>query len=134
MLHFVSTSCDTSTPTRHVVPAQGIQHDEGRAGRLNNWCQRLKSNLSEHGFQHVCTSETIANENEFLRCLKQKLIDCFDHNLFERMTNNTRYALYRLIKPDRSMERYLQILDTQVIRDLVIRFRVGTREINAHRN
>ena len=32
------------------------------------------------------------------------------------------------------MERYLLILDTQVIRDLVIRIRVGISEINAHRN
>jgi len=107
---------------------------KARGGRLNNWYQRLKSNLSEHGFQHICTSETIANESEFLRCLRQKLIDCFDQILYERMTNSTRYALYRLIKPERSMERYLQILDKQVIRDLVIRFRVGTSEINAHRN
>ena len=49
-----------------------------REGLVPSWYTKLKSILSEHGFEHVCTSETVAKETRLLMSLRERLINSFD--------------------------------------------------------
>lgn len=116
------------------LPRKAYEMMKMRLGVKDNWYTKLKAVLSEHGFEQYCTSERVTNETDFLRSLRQRLIDSFDRRWLEKITGSDRYVLYRLIKPCRYLEDYLLKVDIKVIRNSMIRFRLGISDIYSHRN
>ena len=97
-----------------------------------NWVSKVRSTLFSYGFGEVWLNEGVENTKLFIRCLRQRLIDCQWQVWSERIHKSERYALYRQFKTRFSKEVYLSLDEKKYIRKTLIRFRFGISDIFPH--
>ena len=103
-------------------------------GRVN-WADSVKQCLSQLGFGYVWNNGDIGirNENGFLKCLKERLRDCFKQEWHGKLNDSDRYLMYRSFKKSFEAELYINDLKIKKFRDVFIRFRIGINELKTNR-
>ena len=99
----------------------------------SNWAIQIKI-LLKHDFEREWNRQVVHDETEFLRLLKNKMIENYSINWKECVESSVRYSFYRIVKSDHCVEPYLYALDKRVFRDALIRFRMGITELFVHKH
>ena len=74
-----------------------------------NWATSVKNLLFLYGFGNVWISQEVGNANQFIRCFKQRLIDCFKQNWHGNINESGRCFHYKHYKSLLNTEQYLLI-------------------------
>ena len=99
-----------------------------------NWVSEVKDLLCSLGFSVVWFSRTVGNEKLFLKCLKQRLIDCEIQNLEMKLSESRHFAFYSSYKTFFSSHEYLRDNSMDLfLKKQLVQFRFGASIINAHR-
>ena len=99
----------------------------------NSWIIDLQNLLYRHDFENEWNSQCVQNEVQFLRILKERLVGEFVQNWSDTIAVSDRYAFYRSFKTVFTKEKYLFVIDKQIFRDIMIRFRAGLSSLYVHR-
>ena len=100
----------------------------------NTWARDIQDLLCRHGFEDVWNLQFVPNEVQFLRDLKNYLINEYVNDWSTAIANSDRYAFYRRFKNVFTREPYLYVIDKQIFRDAMIRFRAGVSPLYVHRH
>ena len=99
----------------------------------SNWASKMKLLLLKYDFEREWNGQVVHNETEFLRLLKNKMIENYSINWKKCIESSVRYSFYRIVKIDHCVEPYLYVLDKRVFRDALIRFRMGITDLFVHK-
>ena len=75
----------------------------------------------------------VQNPEAFIKIFMQRLNDCNSQNWHEHVSNSTRFSIYRMFKTSISFEPYFTSVTNKHIRDILIKFRIGTSNIRVHK-
>lgn len=120
------------------IPKQALQmvtnsYERTGCESRTNWVGYVKACLDLHGFGHVWINRGTENERAFLKHLKQKMIDKFKEEWFEKLCSSERFSIYRLFKFDFGFELYLNNITIKRFRDALTRFRLGINELGINK-
>ena len=99
----------------------------------NNWAFKLREFLIKYNFENVWLAQEVQNEHGFIKELKKALVDNYSENWMSQLHMSDRYILYRQIKQQLALEKYLMFLDKKIFRDVFIKFRMGVSELYIHK-
>ena len=116
----------------HRYPRMAYDMMISKDQNLQNWASKIKNVLYTCGYEEAWLSQNVSDEGQLVCTLRQKLIDRFNQQWEERLTNN-RFTTYLLFKKARYFEPYLDILDKQIFRESLTRFRFGISVIKLHK-
>ena len=98
-----------------------------------NWASKIKHILARYDLLHIWIAQKVRDEKEFLKVLKERLIEMFTEQWVHDLGKSSRFTLYREIKNTFGVERYLFVLDKKVFRDCMIRYRLGVSDLFIHK-
>ena len=98
-----------------------------------NWADSLKQCLYQLGFGYVWNNGGTRNEIGFIKCLKERLRDCFLQEWHGKLNDSERFLMYRSFKKSFETEQYINELKIKKFRDSFIRLRLGVNELNVNR-
>ena len=98
------------------------------------WATNVREFLCVHGFAFVWDNQGVENVNEFLRCLKQRLIDCRWQDWHDHIQSSDRFAKYKLFKMSFDIETYIGMEMNKYIKSAFTKFRFGISSIACHYN
>jgi len=99
----------------------------------DNWASKVKQILFNNNLSNIWSAQEVGNEREFLKTLRERLVETFTGRWLHDLQKSPRYKLYRGFKSTFGIERYLFVLDRKVFRDSMVRFRLGISELFVHR-
>ena len=85
-------------------------------------------------FSHVWDNQGVGCVNNFLRCFKQRIIDCRWQEWDGHVQTSDRFALYKTFKTSNIREPYLLINCNRFIKCALTKCRCGVSDIKVHRN
>ena len=95
-----------------------------------NWAKEVKNILYDCGFYAEWESQVIINVDVFLNNIHKRLVDIALQEMYTYFRNSSKYALYPLYKKDFSMTPYLLILKNIRLRNIIVRFRLSSHNLN----
>ena len=118
---------------QHRLPSKSykILFDLDQRGKVT-WATSIRKCLSSYGFLTVWQNQGVGCVTTFLRCLKQRIIDCRWQDWHDELQHSDRYALYRLFKTNHCIEKYLYIDVNKYVKNALIKFRCGVSNISVH--
>jgi len=116
----------------HRFPFKAYQMLKG-IKKGHTWASKIRDVLTEHGFENVWNEQGASNEIDFLKSLRQQLINSFNSKWKDDLRRSNRCSLYGSMKSFPQVEMYLYSLDKKVFRDVWIRFRMGLSDMYMHR-
>jgi hypothetical protein len=100
--------------------------------RKSNWVTGIRNCLSRYGFQIVWENQGVGCNTSFLKCFKQRLIDCRWQEWNAHINNSDRFALYRTFKLQNTIEPYLFVEMNRFVINALTKFRCGVSPIIVH--
>ena len=100
---------------------------------LTNWIKSVETSLHKLGFDYVWKNGGATNEASFMKCLKQRLRDCYCQEWHGNIGNSERFQMYSAFKSALEPEGYLNHLNIKKIREVFVRFRLRINELSANR-
>ena len=105
--------------------------------RLDNngkrcWASEIRIVLYKYGFGYVWLNQGAQSVNGFIKCFKQRLMDCSWQNWESHVSNSDRFSFYSTFKSTFGQETYLSVDINRHIRTVLIRFRFGFSDILSH--
>ena len=97
------------------------------------WATNVRQFLNTHGFSFVWDNGGVQCISSFLKCFKQRLIDCRWQNWHEHVYASDRFVQYRLFKTTNGIEPYVNIQMHRYIKSALTKFRLGISNIACHR-
>ena len=97
-----------------------------------NWVTNIRRFLCNHGYLYVWNNQSVGDINAFLKCLKQRLVDCRWQDWHSHIHESDRFSLYRLFKTSNCVENHLFLNVNKYITNALIKFRCGVSCINVH--
>jgi len=104
-------------------------HERGHV----NWVSYVKTLLCSNGFDIVWQSSSVGDEKLFLRDLKERLKVTFKADWKSHVSQSARFNLYDSFKCLFTHENYVDIINVNIYRNALTRFRLGVSPFNAHR-
>jgi len=98
-----------------------------------NWAAKIRNILFQYGFASVWQQQNVDNVKSFLYALKTKAMERFNQIWLDKICESGRYDVYKMLKKEKAISRYLYVLDRKVFRDVYIRFRLGISDILSHK-
>ena len=98
------------------------------------WATNVRNFLNVHGFSFVWNNQGVENVNIFLRCLKQRLIDCRWQDWHDHIQNSDSFAKYKLFKMSFDIEPYIEMEMNVYIKSAFTKFRFGISSLACHYN
>ena len=100
------------------------------------WVTYVRECLSKYGFACVWLSQGVGDVNVFMKCFKERLIDCRWQEWSDHINTSERYSFYCQLKPSFSstVEPYLTLNMNRYIMKALIFFRLGISDLLVHRN
>ena len=93
------------------------------------WIKKIKDCLVKFGFTEVWINQGTCNERTFLKQLKDKMIEDFKIDWYQKLENSERFSVYRTFKFVFGTETYLANITLKRFRDALIRFRLGLNDM-----
>jgi hypothetical protein len=106
-----------------------LLHNQG----FGCWVSRVREILFTYGFGFIWLNQGVTQPDAFIRCFKQRLIDCHIQNWHSHIDSSTRFTVYRSFKQESVLEKYFETVENKHIRDVLIRFRLGVSELKVHK-
>eukprot|EP00745_Piridium_sociabile_P015926 TRINITY_DN2374_c0_g1_i12.p1 TRINITY_DN2374_c0_g1~~TRINITY_DN2374_c0_g1_i12.p1 ORF type:complete len:1135 (+),score=79.90 TRINITY_DN2374_c0_g1_i12:1880-5284(+) len=94
------------------------------------WACGLRNVLYMYGFGEVWEAHGVGNEKLFIRCFKQRLIDCAKQNWHSSLMSHECYNMYAVYNQSITKSQYLLTVKNFFIRRLLSRFRIGMSNLN----
>ena len=106
-----------------------------RKGKVT-WASNIKNCLFKYGFHFVWLEQDVGCIKSFMKCLKQRMIDCRWQDWNSHINNSERFSFYRfLVSSDvTDKEYYLSININRFIRCALTKFRFGVSDLAVHKN
>ena len=103
-----------------------------RCGKIT-WATNVRKFLQSHGFAYVWDNQGVENILVFLKCLKQRIIDCRWQDWHNHLCESDRFAQYKLFKTDHTLEYYVKINMNRYVKVALTKFRLGVSLLACHR-
>ena len=107
------------------------------SGRVT-WASKIRQILFEYGFGFVWISNGVGDFQQFLKTFKERLIDCSNQWLHEKMTNSPKAKHYQHFYSLLNVEKYLLTDMSPQSRRILSNFRCSSHtlnvEIGRHKN
>ena len=94
------------------------------------WADGVRNVLYRYGFGIVWESQCVGRQDVFIKCFKQRLIDCAGQEWHSSLDTRELFTTYSLYKRDIGQEYYLLNVYNFWHRRSLTRFRFGMSEIN----
>ena len=101
-------------------------HNQG----YTTWVDKIKNVLYKYGFGFVWEAQGVGNEAQFLKCFRERLVDCYIQNWNSSLESRDFYRPYFLFKRDFCIEPYVINVCNFWFRKALARFRFGMTELN----
>ena len=96
----------------------------------HSWVFYMKNCFDSFGFSDVWLNGGVGNIQAFLKCFRQRMIDCYLQEWSAKLRDSERYSTYRTFKISLCREMYLSHLTIAKFRNVFVKFRLGISEIN----
>ena len=96
------------------------------------WASEVHSVLFRHGFVCVWLNQGVEAVNAFIKCFKQRLVECYRQDWDFHVNNSERFSVYSSFKSVCEPEPYLFLDVNRYIRTALVRFRFGMSVIALH--
>lgn len=96
------------------------------------WACAVRNILFTYGFGFVWEAQGVGNTRHFIRCFKERLIDCAKQNWHSQLASHTFYDVYHTYKKSPLLSTYLVVQKNFFVRRAMARFRIGMSEIKCH--
>ena len=97
------------------------------------WVTDVRMFLCSNGFTYVWENQGVENVFGFIKCLKQRLIDCRWQDWHDHLQSSTRFIEYRMFKSNNVIEPYIGMLMNRYVKSALTKFRFGVSDIACHR-
>ena len=97
------------------------------------WATNIKQFLNSYGFAFVWENQGVENIVSFVKCLKQRIIDCRWQDWHDHVQTSDRFAQYRLFKTSYDKELYIGMDFNRYAKNALTKFRFGVSELACHR-
>ena len=94
------------------------------------WVDRVKRVLYTYGFGFVWEAQGVGNEISFLKCFRERLVDCYRQTWNTSLESHDFYRPYVLYKRALCIEPYVIDVSNFWHRKALARFRFGMTELN----
>ena len=111
--------------------AYRVMYDLDRRGKWS-WASSVRNCLYRYGYGFVWENQGVVDVSWFVRCFKQRLIDCNWQEWDSRVQNSDRFAMYRMFKTTNCMEPYIALKLNRYVKQAFVKFRCGISEIATH--
>ena len=96
------------------------------------WASSIRKCLCKYGFSYVWNNQGVGSESCFLKCFKQRIIDCRWQDWDDHVQTSDRFSVYRTFKTSNMVEPYLFLNIHKSIRRSLVIFRCGVSDIVVH--
>ena len=96
------------------------------------WATNVRQFLDTYGFSFVWNNQGVENIVVFLRCLKQRIIDCRWQDWHDHVHSSDRFSMYSLFKVSPEIEQYVGMEINRYVKKALTRFRFGISDIACH--
>ena len=98
------------------------------------WASDIRDCLCRYGFACVWMNQGVGNIDVFLKCFKDRIIDCYWQTWHDHINSSERYSLYCQFKTSHYMEPYLNLNMNRYVMKALVYFRIGISELLVHKN
>ena len=98
----------------------------------DTWACNVRNVLYMFGFGYAWEAQGVGNERLFIKCFKQRLIDCAKQNWHSSLISHEFYSTYAVYNQSISKAQYLVTVQNFFVRRLFTRFRIGMSDLNCH--
>ena len=99
----------------------------------HTWATNIRLCLSRNGFGYVWLNQGVGNVQQFLRSLKERIIDCNWQHLYGHIDDSERFQFYSMIcTKQQNMAYHLSINMKRHLKCIFTKFRFGVTNINTH--
>ena len=96
------------------------------------WATNVKQFLNSYGFSYVWDNQGVQNIPNFLKCLKQRIIDCRWQDWHDHIQSSDRFATYKLFKASNEIEVYIGMDINRYVKTAFTKFRFGVTDLACH--
>ena len=96
------------------------------------WATNIRKCLSSYGFFYVWEYQGVGCIKTFLKCFKQRLIDCRWQEWDSHLQESDRFSLYRTFKTTNCIEPYNYLNVNRYVKNALTKFRCGVSSISVH--
>ena len=107
--------------------------DTNTTHKNRNWAGCIKDWLEAYGFHAVWTNGRVKNEKAFLSAFKQRMIERFKQEWFDKISESERFSTYFSFKTVHQLETYLNDITIKKFRDSLIRLLLGINELGVNK-
>ena len=93
------------------------------------WVDNVRNTLYQYGFGIVWESQGVGDDLAFLKCFKQRIMDCYGQHWHASLQMHPFYYHYSLLKHSFGQHPYVSFLKNFYTRRLLARFRFGMTEL-----
>ena len=93
------------------------------------WVDNVRNTLYQYGFGIVWESQGVGDDKLFLKCFKQRILDCYGQHWHDSLQTRTFYSHYSSIKHRFRQHPYVSLVQNFYMRRLLARFRFGMTEL-----
>ena len=117
----------------HRLPfkAYKMLHNLDEKGKTT-WVTNVRKTLCLYGFAFVWNNQGVESVNGFLKCFKQRIIDCRWQEWNDHVQSSERFHFYRSFKVNNYIEPYLLLDISKFIKGALTRLRFGISDIATH--
>ena len=117
--------CDNS---RFIKQCYNYQFEMAEKN-YNCWAKKVKDLLFSFGFGFVWESQNVGNESVFLSMFKQRCFDISSQKWSMEIETYSKLDSYRLFKQDLFLEDYLNVININIFRKTMSKFRVSNHNL-----
>ena len=111
--------------------AYRMLYDLDKSGK-STWVSNVRMCLCHYGFQYVWLDQGVAREDYFIKCFKQRLLDCHWQDWDSHIQNSDRYSFYRTFKTMHQTELYFSLDTNRFVIKAFIQLRLGISKLAVH--
>ena len=100
----------------------------------HNWAKTAKNLLESNGFGYIWLQQGIHDsENVFIAKFKQRLVDQYQQNWSDAVTQTSQHRIYKQFKTRFQFEPYLENIENNKLRKSLTKIRVGSHNFLVER-
>ena len=112
---------------------QRLIKDSEETEQVTNWASLLKDTLNKFGFGHIWLQQHVEHKQKFVLDFSQRLKDIFFQNNQGNLDQLSEHRLYKVLTPEKGLQRYLSSVPEKFIREAIARLRLGSHNFMIER-
>ena len=97
-----------------------------------NWVTYIRECLCHYGFRYVWDNQGVGDVNTFVRCFRERIVDCRWQDWHNHINNSDRYSFYCQFKSNNFIEPYMNLSINRYVVKALVYFRLGISSIIVH--